>query len=81
MVRYLRWFFNSMDYIVVPDCSLCEELRSEEIRSRQIRVIPSAEVCSEGRAAAQWPKLYEELWKSTNLQYSYPSGYILQRNR
>lgn len=81
MIRYLCWFLNSMDYIVVPDCSLREELQKEGIRSPQIRVIPSAEVCGEGRAAAQWLDLYEQMWESTNLQYLYQTGYILQGNR
>lgn len=61
MARYLRWFLNSMDYIVVPDCSLREELQEEGIRRPQIRVIPSAEVCGEDRAAAHWLKLYEQM--------------------
>lgn len=81
MIWYLCCFLNSMDYIVVPDCSLREELQKEGIRSPQIRVIPSDEVCGEGRAAAQWLKLYEQMWEPTNLQYPYQTGYILQGNR
>lgn len=79
--QYLRWFLNSMDYIVVSDWALYEELLEEGISHPQIRVIPTDTVCGEVFTAAQWLKLYEQMWESTLPQYQYMPGYALKGSR